>query len=523
MMKNQKILWVDDEIDFLKPQIIYLQQNNFDVTTSTNASDAFDLIKENLFDLILLDEMMPGIRGLDALIQMKKIRPEIPIILVTKSEEEELMDEAIGKNISAYLIKPVNNKQLLSVIKQTIQKNKLIEEQTTKEYLVAFNKISQEINLAYTPDEWINLAKELAYWELRAEQTNSSELIEYLNTQRDNANLAFANFIENNYLNWFENDSDRPLMSQTILSEKLFPHLAKNNSTQTVLILIDNFRYDHWRAVSQLVANFFKIKEETLFYSILPTTTQYSRNSIFSGLMPSEIKKLYPQYWYDDEEDEHKNMHEEELLSHNLSRHGIKTGFYFRKIFNNSFAEKVNSELHQILNHKLSVIIYNFIDILSHKQTNDQTLKELAGNEISYRSLATSWFKTSPIIELLQMLAENNVNVFITTDHGSIRIKKPVKVIGYKETSTNIRYKQGKALSVENSKDERNIFTINNPDAAKLPKPHPSSKYIFAKNDYYLVYPNNYNEYVKKFKNSFQHGGVSIEEMLIPFISLIPK
>ena len=522
MVAKQKILWIDDEIDSFKAQIIFLQKNNFDVLTATNAHDALDIIKDELVDLILLDEIMPGLRGLEALMEIKKIRPHIPVVMVTKSEEEDVMNEAIGKNISGYLIKPVSNAQLLSTVKQHVQKPKLFEEQTRKSYFESFRELTQKIDYANEPGEWIEIYKEITYWDLQTQSADSKEMEQFIEEQKDNANVAFSNFIEKNYLDWIKDEESRPLMSQVILKEKLFPQL-KNNDEPVALILIDNFRYDHWLTVSSLVSKYFKIEQESLFYSILPTTTQYSRNAIFSGLMPAEIKRLFPDYWFDDEEDEHKNMFEKELLEKNLTRHGIKTGFFFRKIFNNSFAEKVNKEINEIKNNKLSVIIYNFIDILSHRQTSDSTLKELASDEKSYRSITHSWFSTSPINTMLKQLAENKIKVFITTDHGSIRIKKPIKIVGYKETSTNIRYKQGKALTLENSKDERNIFLIDKPQNAILPQPHPSSKYIFAKNDYFLVYPNNYNDYVKKFRNSFQHGGISMEEMLIPFISLIPR
>jgi DNA-binding response OmpR family regulator len=341
MTAKTKILWIDDEISFFKGQILFLQKNNFEVITATNAQDALDILKTELVDLILLDEIMPGLRGLDALMEIKKIRPHIPIVMITKSEEEDVMNEAIGKNISGYLVKPVSNAQLLSTIKQHIQKPKLFEEQTRKEYFEAFRQLSQKINFANTSEEWIEIYKEITYWDIQAQSAGSREMMQFIEEQKENANIAFSNFIEENYIDWISDDELRPLMSQTLLKEKLFPYL-KSDDQPIALILIDNFRYDHWLTVSPIISKYFKIKEEALFYSILPTTTQYSRNAIFSGLMPAEIKKLYPNYWYDDEEDEHKNLYEKELLEMNLQRHGIKADFFFRKIFNNSFAEKVN-------------------------------------------------------------------------------------------------------------------------------------------------------------------------------------
>ena len=512
---KQKILWIDDEIEMLKPLIIYLSKY-YEVISSTNATDALDILKNEIVDLVLLDENMPGLRGLDALLEIKKIRSYVPVIMITKSEEEEIMEQAIGKNISDYLVKPVKPAQLLSTIKKNLNKSQLIKNQTTQDYIREFRKLSADISSASTFEEWIEIYKEIVYWDILSEQM-SDELKEILANQKEDANINFANFIKSNYINWITNNDLRPLMSQTILNKKLFPHLKTNKPN--VLILIDNLRYDHWKALSSIITNYFKIKEETLFFSILPTTTQYSRNSIFSGLMPLDLKNKYPQYWYDDEENEHKNMYEAELLKENLRRNGLNTNFYFRKIFNNDYAQKVNSEINLISNTNFSIIIYNFIDILSHKQTKNETLKELASNEQSYRSLSTSWFKNSPIHSLFKLLAENEANVFLTTDHGSILIKNPIKLIGFKETSTNLRYKQGRSLTY----DSRSVFEISDPKKFHLPAPHPSTRYIFATNNDFFVYKNNYNQYVNFYKNSFQHGGISMEEMIIPFISLIPK
>lgn len=516
-MAKIKILWVDDEIDLLKPHILFLNEKGYDVETSNNGTDAIELVKTNFFDLIFLDENMPGKSGLETLAEIKKIFPSIPVVMITKSEEENIMDLAIGSKISDYLIKPVNPKQILLVIKKHVDHNRLITEKTTSAYQSEFSQIGIKINDSFSFEDWKDVYKKLVYWELELENTSDNPMDEVLKMQKSEANFAFSKFIKKNYLSWFDNNQNKPLLSPNLFKSKVFPWL-KNNE-KVIVILIDNLRYDQWKILQPKIRESYNLIEEDIFCSILPTATQYARNSMFSGLMPSEIQKLFPDIWLNDEDDGGKNMHEEELLNRNLQRSGINEKFYYEKILNNKVGKKLVENINNIIQNKLSVIVYNFVDILSHSRTELEMIKELAEDESAYRSLTLSWFEHSSLNDLIKILSQHDIKLIITTDHGSIKVTNPIKVIGDKNTTTNIRYKQGKSLNY----NPKEVFEITQPSKAYLPLTNVSSSYIFANNTDFFAYPNNYNYYVKYYKETFQHGGISMEEMLIPIITLEPK
>ncbi len=514
-MGNGTLLWVDDEIELLKAYIIFLEKKGYEVVTATNGRDAVDLCAERPFDLIFLDENMPGLSGLETLTMIKEMNNTIPVVMVTKSEEENIMNQAIGSKIDDYLIKPVNPNQIYLTIKKHLQKKDLQTEVTDTGYRQNFGKIGMQINDSCSLDEWKDVYRKLVYWELEL-STTDSDMTDVLKMQKTEANHAFSKFIRRNYVDWVTDHDNRPLMSPDIFRKKLFPMLDRKE--QVYLIVFDNFRYDQWRVISRELADDFTCDEE-LCLSILPTATQYARNAIFAGLMPEQISKMFPDLWVDEDEDEGKNLNEAPLIETQLERHRRHERFSYSKLNNSADCEKLISQLHALSANDLNVIVVNFIDMLSHARTESKMVRELASDEVAYRSITASWFRHSPIRELFRILSQSDARVVVTTDHGSIRVNNPVKVVGDKNTNTNLRYKLGKNLSY----NPKTVFELKEPHKALLPSPNISTAYIFAQNEDFFAYPNNYNYYVNYYKNTFQHGGISMEEMLVPLVTLDGK
>ncbi len=517
-MKDIRILWTDDEIDLLKPHIIFLEKKGYILDTATNGSDAIDLVKVNSYDIIFLDENMPGLSGLETLYKIKSINPIIPIIMITKSEEENIMDEAIGSKINDYLIKPVNPNQILLAIKKHIDKDRLITQKTTSAYQSAFSKLGMEINDSLCHQDWIEIYKKLTYWELELSRSQDSTMDEVIQMQLNEANSSFGKFIKRNYTNWFDtNNNNKPLLSPNLLKEKVFPLLKENK--KVLFLLMDNLRFDQWKSIEPILSQYYKLKNEDLYYSILPTSTQYSRNSIFSGLMPSEINNLYPELWKNDDEEGGKNLHEEEMLKSYLHRYNINVGVHFEKVTDIKYCKRITDNINSIKNNGLVSIIVNFVDALSHARTDQKMIRELANSTTAYRAITKSWFEFSPLLDMLKAFAEEDIHLIISTDHGSIQVSDPIKIIGDRATTTNLRYKQGRNLNY-NKKD---VIEILNPRDAYLPKTNISSTYVFAHGTDFFAYPNNYNHYVKYYRDTFQHGGVSLQEMIIPIITMKSK
>lgn len=516
-MDKVNILWADDEIELLKPHILFLKEKGYNVNTVNNGDDAIDLFKSQDFDLVFLDENMPGLSGLETLQELKSIRSEVPIIMITKSEEEHIMEEAIGSKISDYLIKPVNPNQILLSIKKNLDNKRIISEKTTSAYQQEFRNIGMTITDDLSFEEWSDIYKKLVYWEMELQSSDNS-MEEILKMQKSEANQRFCDFIEENYLDWLSvSTKDKPVLSHTLFKNKVAPELSKADST--FFIVIDNLRYDQWKMIQPIVTEFYKVESEELFYSILPTATHYARNALFAGLMPSEIEKLHPKLWVGEDEEGGKNMHEEALMAEQLKRLNMGIKFSYNKITNLAAGKKLADNLKNLLTNKMNIIVYNFVDMLSHARTDMEVIRELADDEPAYRSLTLSWFEHSPLFDIIKKAAEFKAQVVITTDHGTIRVKEPSQVIGDKNTTTNLRYKQGKNLRYE----AKEVFEIVDPAKAFLPRVNVSTRYIFARDDYFFAYPNNYNYYVNFYRNTFQHGGISMEEMLIPIIKLSPK
>ena len=515
-MSKIQILWVDDEIDLLKPHIIFLEKKNYQVTTCTNGTDAIDLIQEHTFDIVLLDENMPGISGLETLTEIKSKNSNLPVIMITKSEEEYIMEDAIGNKIADYLIKPVNPNQILLSLKKNLDHSRLVSEKTTSNYQQEFRKIAMDLSMVNSYEEWAELYQKLVYWEIELENINDKGMIEILESQKQEANSQFFKFIKKNYQDWFESD-DKPTLSHTLFKDYVVPNIDKNKGT--LLVVIDNLRYDQWRMMEPLISEFYKKVEETPFYSILPTATQYSRNAIFSGLMPSEMQKMHPGYWKNDTDEGGKNLYENEFLTAQIRRLGLNIKHEYFKITNLKSGKHLAESYNSTKENDLTVIVYNFVDMLSHAKTEMDVIKELADDDKAYRSLTKSWFQNSPLLEIIQKAQVLGQKLIITTDHGTINAKVPTKIIGDKNISSNLRYKTGKSISY----NEKDVFAVKNPKDIFLPSITMNSSFVFAKEDLFFAYPNNYNHFVKYYKNTYQHGGISLEEMIIPSAILEPK
>ncbi len=513
------ILWVDDEIESLQSQKLFLENKGYIVHTLTNGFDAIDYVKEHLVDVVLLDESMPGITGLETIAKIKEVNQQVPVVLITKNETENIMDEAIGSQISDYLIKPVNPNQVWLSLKKILDNKRLVAEKTTSAYQQQFRHLFMALNSNPDFNEWMDIYKKLVYWELEMGKSDSPEMMEVFQSQKQEANTEFFKFISRNYLSWIKPKGGKvPVMSHTLMQEKVFPFIEKG--IPTFFILIDNLRFDQWKAIQPIFAESFRIVEEETFYSILPTATQYCRNAVFAGLMPVDIEKQFPNQWKNDEEEGGKNLYEEDFLRGQLKRlkkDNIKTSY--TKIVNNHAGQELVNNIHNLLGNDLNVIVYNFVDMLSHARTEMEVLKELAGDEMSYRSLTRSWFEHSPLHQAFKKIADKKINIVLATDHGTVRVKTPTKVIGDKQTTTNLRYKHGRNLNYE----PKEVLAFRDPREAGLPVPTVNSSFIFAKEDGFLCYPNNYNYYVNYYRNTFQHGGVSLEEMIVPVVRMTSR
>ena len=517
-MQKYSILWADDEIDLLKPHIMFLEKKGYVVTPVNSGTDALDELQGQNFDIIFLDENMPGMTGLETLSEIKSINPNIPVIMITKSEEEDIMEEAIGAKIADYLIKPLNPNQIVLSVKKILENKRLVSEKTNLGYQQDFRNLAMAFNDRIDHEEWVEIYKKLIFWELEIENTQNKDMSEVLEMQKSEANTNFVRFMEENYEDWLNDpDVDRPILSHQLMKKKVFPLLE--NPDPIFFIVIDNLRFDQWKMIEPIIAEYYNIEEESAYYSILPTTTAYARNAIFSGMLPSSMAKFHKDIWVQEDDEEGKNLHEEEFLRRQLKKNRLDIKFSYHKVITQTQGKNVTDVVDNLMNNSLNAIVYNFVDMLSHARTDINMIRELMPDESAFRSLTKSWFLHSPLLDMLKKLSERKAQVIITTDHGTICVKKPFKIIGDRNVNTNLRYKQGKNLSYDDDK----IMVAPKPEDFHLPKLNVSTSYVFAVEDYFFAYPNNYNYYVNYYKDTFQHGGVSLEEIIIPYVSLTPK
>ncbi len=515
-MDRIKILWVDDEIEMLKPHFLFLKERGYDTTPCTNGQDALDLIKSNNYEIILLDENMPGLNGLETLQEIKNMKPFLPVVMITKNEEEHIMEDAIGAKISDYLIKPVNPNQILLSLKKNLDQKKLIAKKTTLNYQKEFGNLSTSLNSLVGHQDWISHYEKLIHWELELENIEDQSMFDIFKSQKKEANSLFAKFIQNNYFNWIDG-SDGPILSHQLFKKSVLPEIKTHKPT--ILLVIDNLRFDQWKIIRSEFLNSYIVEKESAYFSILPTATQYSRNAFFAGLTPLEIQKQFPQWWKYDHEDGGKNIHEENLLRAQCSRLGIERPISYHKLTELNQSQQLIKNLQNYSHEGLTVIVLNFVDMISHAKTEMEMIKELAPDDKAYRSLTLSWFKNSSLKKIISKAAKLKFQLLLTTDHGTINVANPSEVIGDKETSMNLRYKTGRSLTFK-SKD---VYDCETPNSLKLPSISLNSHYIFAKGDNYFVYKKNYNHFVNLFRHTYQHGGISLEEMIVPFVVLRPR
>ncbi len=521
-MQRYSILWADDEIEILKPYILFLENKGYDVTPVPSGADALDEIEKNTFDLIFLDEMMPGMTGLDTLVQIKKIKPNIPVVMITKSEEERIMEDAIGSKIADYLIKPINPNQILLTVKRLLDNKRLVSERTNSGYMQDFRQISMQYNDVIDFSEWVEIYRKLVFWELEIDASVDKSMEEVFLNQKNEANERFCEFVVDNYEDWMNDPkSKKPVFSFNLMRNKVFPHI--DNKKPLFFILIDNFRLDQWKIMEELVQDYFRIVEDDTYFSILPTSTSYARNAIFSGMSPYDMAKFHPDLWVNDEGDNEEglNKSEDEFLRRQLKKNNLNHKFSYNKILNNNQAKGLVDNFNNFMNEDLVVIVYNFIDMLSHARTDMAVIKELAPDEAAYRSITKSWLQHSALLDLLKLVSAKKCKLIITTDHGMVKVKSPKRIVGDRNVNTNLRYKQGKNLNLDDKQD--GVMTVRKPELFKLPSPNVSTSYFFTLSDYFFAYPNNYNHFVNHYKGTFQHGGISMEEMIIPFVVLEPK
>ncbi len=516
---NATILWADDEIDLLRPHVLFLEQKGYNVTTVNNGLDAVEQVGKQEFDMVFLDENMPGLSGLETLTRLKAMAPRTPVIMITKSEEEHIMEEAIGSKISDYLIKPVNPNQILLALKKHLDGKRLVSEKSNTSYQQNFGRLGMRLSDRLSTTDWMTLYDELVRWELELAGNPDQSMAEILRSQWGEANELFCRFVERNYTDWLTGKAaDAPLQSHQLFKAKVAP-LIEENGSPLFMVLIDNLRLDQWRVIEPIVSELFKVEEQGMFYSILPTATQYARNALFAGMMPADIERRFPGKWISEDVEGSKNANEEEFLADQLKRLGKNVKCSYNKITNITQGKKLAEGLHNLMGNPLNVIVYNFVDMLSHARTEMEMIRELAEDEPAYRSLTKSWFEHSPLLDMMRTIAAKGARMVITTDHGTIRVTEPSKIVGDRNTNSNLRYKHGRNLTYE----PKDVLVIKDPAKALLPQANVSTTYVFAKKDLFFVYPNNYNHFVNFFRNTFQHGGISLEEMLVPVVYLKPR
>jgi len=516
MKQLKHILWVDDEVDLLKPHIIFLEEKGYKVSTVYSGEDAIELCKKKNIDLVLMDEMMNGLDGLSTLKIIKEINIAIPIIMVTKNEEEWLMDEAIGEKISNYLIKPVSPSQVFIACKKILDNEKIGTEKNIKEFLVFYNNLQTESINAYDFEQWVQLNTELCRWSIKLDEINDNTFKDMFYEQVEKINKIFQEYYLTNYKTWINSKNNKPILSNNIFNNNFLPII--NSNKNLIIVIIDCFKMDQWIKISHLFHSNFTISEDSHF-AIIPSATPFARNAIFSGLMPSEIKDNYSTIWHKMFKEGRMNGYEDELFISELKKRNINKSFKYVKISNYEEGQKFYNKINDYKNINILSIVVNFVDILGHSRSESDILKELIPNESAYRNAIYNWFENSWLYDCFKEFANWNSEIILTSDHGNVKVNKPATVKADNMASKGVRYKYGRNLNV----DKKRAFKIKNPKDYKLPTFDVNTEYIIAKDSNYFIYSNQYHKYVNMYKKSFQHGGISMDEIIVPLIKLKVK
>ncbi|NOT33441.1 MAG: response regulator [Candidatus Eisenbacteria bacterium] len=516
---RRQILWADDEIDLLRPHIKFLEQKGFAVTAVPNGEDALAALERQRYDVVLLDEMMPGLGGLGTLDAIKSRNHTLPVILITKSEEETLMDEAIGKRITDYLIKPVNPSQVFLACKRVFESDRLQDSQRARDYVGEMQRWQAIDTRRLDWAGWVDLTVESARWDVLFDGINEEGLKQAHADFRRPLNLEFSRFIEDQYPRWVKDAAERPRMSHDVVRHAVVPHLKSGK--RVVFVVIDCMRLDQWFTLEPLLEELFEIQHD-YYCGILPTATPYARNAIFGGLLPIDLQRHHPDLWQENSKDERtKNRFERQLLEHQLERLKAtpEKGLKYLKIYEADEAQAVKRQIQTFSNLSLVAMVFNFLDILAHGRSESEILQELAPDEAAFRAVMRAWFTHSPLYDILRALSKQDVTVVITTDHGSVLCKRAALVYGNRDTSTNLRYKFGVNLNC----DTKQAINARKPSDFALPDDGVNKNYVLCREDYYFVYPTRFHEFERQYRGSFQHGGVSIEEMVLPLMTLTPR
>lgn len=519
---SKKILWVDDEIDTLKPLVLFLENDGYEVTPLTNGPEAINLFQVEDFDLVLLDENMPGMGGLETLLELKKLKASVPMVMVTKSERQETMEGAWANQADDFLVKPVSIAQLKATVTKIFQRQAIIKKALVEQFRQNYNTLSQKIGMCRSFADWASLYSEIVSWEVKLPEGD----LDMLRLLKKDANIAFGKFVKSNYLSWFaDKKSEAPLFSHRILSDVIKPELKAGN--KVAFVVIDNFRLDQWEVIRPILEKDFHVKSD-IYCSILPTSTQFSRNAIFSGLLPADIVKMYPEYWKSDADEESFNQYERELLADYFKRQRLNIENSYYKVCSKDSGDDYIKGFSGSKNHKgyannqLNALVFSFVDALSHGCVDNRTLRELIPDDKAYRKVTRQWFADGCMLRMLLLLRDKGFKIIITTDHGTIRVGSPVDMAGPSDLNRNLRFKAGKNMNY-NPKEVFDVTNSRDIETVGLPKASVADQYVFALNDDYFLYKNNRNEYVDRYDGSFQHGGVSMEEMILPLITLEAK